>query len=271
MKLFASVLVIAAIAILGVAATRSTQRHVVTRAENGDFQVTFYGEDSWIDQAARDVNHIEDELLEVRYNRSRAILHFEELKHALNQVNVQNGGTGAPQIVSAKLRLRVSNVTNDTVDGEVAAHRIVNFDPSSATWDCASHDDETGCEQWRQIGLPPTVATSYNSEPIDTQTVVARATYGVVNFDVSAEVQNTLATSLQISFLVKKVDETSVGSIHFWSSESGAKEPDFSVGDVTLPERPVMPDVYLGPELIVVMQPNVVVARKVDEIIEINA
>jgi len=229
-----------------------------TNACGGYFESTlvFWATDSWIDQMNRSNNNFQDGLLEVRWNRSRAVLHFEEVRHALWETNRNNSPLGVPIVASAFLRLRIADVSDEWSDPQVAVHRLVNFDPQSVTWDCSSHDIDTGCEQWRQIGLLPQVQPCYNPVPADVQDITPGARFGVMEFDVSSDVQEALNTTLQLSFLVKKQFENTTGVAHFWSSKSGPQEQDYSVynnsneGKSTGSETPVS---HLGPELVVVI------------------
>lgn len=192
--------------------------------------LTFYPEDTWVELNDRLASHCDDQTLEVKNNRSRALLQFEQVTQSILQAHKKEAPNVKTVILNATLHLSIKHIGCGWEDPEFAVHRIEEFQCATATWDCSAVDKDGCCSQWRMIGLPPQVEASYKAETSGLANLHNGQT-GELVFDILEEVTAHVDAGDQhpITYILKKVCEHDSGCASFWSSEAGSLSPRIEV------------------------------------------
>lgn len=193
--------------------------------------LTFEPEDSWIELANREINHCLDDKLEVKWNRSRAIVQFRNVRDTILQKHKFKSPKEVTQILSAELKFNIAiEVGAGWADPDIAIHRLPEFEQCEASWDCSAVDSDECCTQWRMIGLPPQIVPSYSVNPSGIHQIHA-GQRGSITFELLDEIKEYVLTnpSRTIGYVLKKVCETGSGVAHFWSSRNTLFTPTLTV------------------------------------------
>lgn len=241
-KLVSGIVVVFALFFLQAVIAHSKKQVVPVDIEHKG-NLTFYGEDAWIELNDREANHANTDFLEVSHNRSRTIVQFRDVRNSILQEFV-DVTKEAVTITKATLRFTIIKV-GCFVDNEIAVHSLPTFNDKRANWDCSDIDDDGCCKQWRMIGLLPQVPTSYATAATDIQ-LLEKGQTGHLDFDVLADVKEYFDKNETptIGWILKKVTEKNPGHASFWSSRSQpvgeVVEPILVVEFETI-EKPVQP------------------------------
>ncbi len=151
---------------------------------------------------------------------NRALIAFDQAELESN--------VGGQTLVSAKLRLTIIfNADNWGTGREVAVHRMLQgWTEVGATWNCA--DDlniENASPDCPVMAWDMTSSANWPFDPAPTATILhSNAQTGVVEWDVTPDVQAFLAGTVNHGWLVKKLDESQPGHVEY-SSREGASPP----------------------------------------------
>ena len=164
--------------------------------------------------------------------KNRALVKF-------NESQIQSA-VGSSTNYTAKLRFTITdNGNNWSSNGRpITIHRLTTDwsegngyisgnTPSDrgtgngATWNCAVdsniHNQQTDCTaSWDMLTSYPFITT-----PTDTKTIT-NSQSGVVEFDVTSDIQSFLSGTPNYGWIVKKQDETQSGLVSFGTKESGS-------------------------------------------------
>ena len=177
--------------------------------------------DTFVRQATPDENEGALPILSVQTaSRHRTLLFFD--------TEALRAAVGNGTVLSARIDLFIDSNLGGWGSGRaIAIHALRQ--PSSeagATWSCAADaniqnqfTDCSGADAWNMSGSAAELP--YVSTPTATA-VIANGTLGVVSFDVTPNVLEIMAGIRPgHGWLIKKVDETVTGTVHFVSREQG--------------------------------------------------